>query len=771
MLSAVPAVIAAAALVCVGAQLIGQAACWLGGASGRTPLAAPVGLALMMAAALLAPHLPGRTWGALVLILLALSAAVVLHVREPQIRPRASDVLALAPAFALTLVPFLTAGHAGTLGVSFDNDMASHLRIAEAYRSAKVAALTPIDSSYPTGPHALTAVLATVLGQRVDYMFAGVTMAGPIMLGWVALSPLREARWLGRAFVATLVGVPYLVAAFYGEGAFKEIFQAMFVLAFGLGLQALIGGERRARAEGRSGPLLSRWTLRWTPPALLVVGSLAVYSVSGLAWLLAGGTLVLLVSAWRLPTRAAPLGVAKRDLTAAAVPLAAALLVLLVVAAPQIPRLLRFYEKTGGSTGIAVSNLGNLVGSISPWQALGVWKNADFELPTVDPFHTGMLLAFALAVTLFGFAWWWRRGDRAIPAMALVALAIWIYSDHSQSPYVAAKALVVLSPMLLLLAGRPLAEMSVGELRFRWAGALRLGAAAVMAWAVVGSSIHSLRFSFVGSTAHVDELRSIEPLLGGSQTLVLVYDDYIRWELAGTPVSSVVLAGAQQFHERPQKAWSYGQPFDFDFPPSADFEKFIYVITARGVSGSQPPSNFRLVRNGRYYSVWRREGPTLPREVLAEGPEPGALLDCATPQGRALSRRGGEAAVRAPNVDVPVPPLAPGGTVGVHLALTPGRWMLAAPYTSEFSVSVTGAGLQTVLPANLDRPGTRWPIGVVSAGPGGATVQIHVKGSSLALPEQVTQMYALIATPLAPAEVVVPLRRACGRYVDWYRSN
>jgi hypothetical protein len=769
------ALLAAAALTCVAAEVIGQGVCWVCGARRATFVAAPAGLALLMAAGLLAPHLPGRTWGSLVLIAIAFAGGVVVLVREPQSRPGAGDVLALAPAVVLVLIPFLTAGHAGTLGVSVDNDMATHLRIAEAYRSSSVAAISPIDPSYPTGPHALVAMLATVLGARVDYVFAGVTMATPVLLAWTAFGSLRRVPWLGRAYVGAMAGVPFLVAAFYSEGAFKEVMQALFVLAFATELQLLVGNPDRSAApapeqEGRLRSPVDPRLVRWVPAALLIAGSLSVYSVSGLAWLLAGGALTIAVTCLHLPSRSEPLGASREQLRAAVVPATIALVALLIVLIPEIPRLVRFYERTKGGTGIAISNLGNLVGPVSPWQALGIWKNPDFRLPTNDPLHTGMWLALGFALTLIGFVWWWRRGDRAVPVMALVSFAIWIYADHRQSPYVAAKALVVLSPMLLLIATRPLVERAPWEPRLRWLGALRVALAVVFGWIVLHTSVNALRYATVGSTAHVDELRSIQPLLGRSQTLFLAYDDYVAWELAGTPVSAVVIGGAQQFHERPEKAWSYGQPFDFDFVPSADLEKFTYVILPRGLSGSQPPSNFKLVRAGQYYDVFQRVGPTVPREVLAEGPEPGGGFDCTSPYGRMLLRKGGVAAVRQPNVDVAVPLMAPGQSTSVRLPLTPGRWFLSAPYTSEYPVTVTGPGLSTVLPANQDRPGARWPIGpIVVRGPGGAVVTIHAHTTDLALPTQLTVMSAIIATPEVPIRVV-PLREACGRYVDWYRT-
>ena len=45
-----------------------------------------------------------------------------------------------------------------------------------------------------------------------------------------------------------------------------------------------------------------------------------------------------------------------------------------------------------------------------------------------------------------------------LPVAAAMSMLVWAYSAHNQSPYIAAKALVIASPLLLLLAGLALVE-------------------------------------------------------------------------------------------------------------------------------------------------------------------------------------------------------------------------------------------------------------------------------------------------------------------------
>lgn len=765
ILSGVLAVIVAATLTCVGALILGQAACRLCGIRSWSFLSAPVGYALLMLLSVLAIHAPGHASTIAVLLLVLLLAGLALQVREPALRPRATDLLAALPTLLLVLLPFAANGRAGTLGVSFDNDMHAHLLWAEAIRAPVVARVTSLNASYPLGPHALCAVLAQATGIRVDYAFAGETMAIPILLAWTTLVALRRVGWLGKAFVATMSALTFMVASYYGEGAFKEIAQAMFVLGLALGIQELIPGQKRG-------------SLRWVPLALIVGGSLSVYSIAGLPWLLAILGLWLVIYGVHQILLGRPFRTLIEGVRRAVRPAVLALGVLVILIVPQLPRIVNFYEEnagTGGGTGIPTDALGNLLGPVSFWKVFGMWDVSDFRLPPANPFDVGMFAALGLLLTAAGGIWWLRRGEFAVPLATGVALAIWIYSNHSQSPYVASKALVILSPLVMLLATRWLVERSPGESWFSSVGVLRIGVAALLGWAVLGTSTEALRNAYVGPTAHVDDLRKLEPFLGRSPTLFLGWDNFIKWELAGTPVDQPFSeeSPAPVIALRPQKAWAPGQALDFDDFTAATLNKYRYIVAPRDAAGSQPPSNMRLVRTTSFYQVWERKGLTPERQILAEGQEPAAKLNCATSQGRTLARAdggAGGAAVRQPNIVIPVPAVLSNGITKVQISLRPGTWWLSAPYSSSHPIEIVAPGLHTTLPANLDRPGARWPVGkitVASSTP--VTIAFRVHAPSLA-PPSVGVLNALVATPDIPIRLL-SLGHACGQYVDWYTTN
>jgi hypothetical protein len=355
---------------------------------------------------------------------------------------------------------------------------------------------------------------------------------------------------------------------------------------------------------------------------------------------------------------------------------------------------------------------------------------------------------------------------------------VYLYTKHSQSPYVAAKALAMPGPLLIIGSGvallAPLDRFPWPLDRFSWrpAVAVGLGVVAVIYFVLVFESDQLvLRDAQVGPSDHTAELRSLRPLLHGRPTLVLFYDDYFKWELVGVPVSSPLFPSPTPVTVAPAKPWSYGQALDFDSIAAAELNRFDYVITTRTAAQSQPPANFKLVGASPSYEVFHRIGPTPGRRVLAESGHPGATLNCATALGRLLSRSRGIAAVRGAPVYAATPILRPGQSAHVVLHLAPGRWQLSLPYLSPQAVSVRGAGLAVTLPANLDRPGSLWPVGAVKSTGAPLTLILTIAEPGLMSSLEPVTLYfdpqPLVAVPDA-AEATIPLRAACGRYVDWF---
>lgn len=752
------AIIVSAAVTCACALILGQAILRVCGARRWSWLAAPVGLTAAILVAVPALHLPGRsTTTAVALALLTVGAAVWI-LRDPAMRPPLGGLVAAAPVAGLTLVPFWAAGRAGTLGVGFNNDMAAHLLYAEVYRSQAVFDSVGLLADYPFGPHALAATLAQLLGIGVESTFAGLSVALTVLLAWTALGTLRDGRLPGQIVVATVAGGSFLVVSYYGQGAFKEVAQAMLVLG------VVVALLERDLIAGR---------LRWVPVAVLCAGALCVYSFYGLAWPVGVLGAAFAVTATVAVIRGSPRATLQR-LRAELTPIAIAAGVFVVAIVTQLPRVEEFFSRSSAvnATGIGKEELGNLAGPVPFWEAFGTWDNPDFRLPAIDGAATGAWTAFAAGLVVLGVVLALRRGEPALALGAFVAFAIWFVSDGGQSPYVAAKALMILSPLLLVLAALPLAEAigGAGDIR-RWWRLLAPLLALVLLVKVVDSSVQALRRSPVGPQDHAGELRSLRATIGGRPTIFLGNDDFIRWELAGVPVSAPFI-GFQVLALNPAKGSQNGMAFDIDSITPDALNAADWVITTRDPAASAMAPQLRLVRETASYALWRRTGTVRPREVLGEANQPGALLDCKSKAGRAIVRRGGQAALVPESTAVGLPALAPGTSAGVPMQLAPGTYDISTPYTSPRPLSFTIGDLERVMPANLDRAGPRYLIGRITVVPrtSSVTVGVYATRTRLTSPLSLFPATTVVATPVG-GRAVVPIRRACGKLVDWYRPG
>lgn len=746
-----------AAVTCFAALFLGGAALRLAGAREWNWLAPMVGLSVTMLLATPTTHVPGRaTTMAIAMALLAVAAAIWC-LRSPPHRPPLTDLLLAAPVVFLVMVPFLASGRGGILGVTVNNDMTVHLAFVEGFLHPSVAAAFPLPKDYPLGPHASAALLSRGLGIEPDLAFSGWTMAVPILTAWTVLAAARNAAWYGKAIAATVVALPYLVAAYYGQGSFKEVAQAGLVVAVLLCVSGC-------------GPKLGRG--RWVPLALLVGGVISAYSPAGLTWVIAIFGLwlagLLAIAAWQRRLGEVPRAV-RRELPAIGIAAAVGLVFLIL----QAHRMYEFVASREG-TGISTSDIGNLVGRLPGWEALGIWGTADYRLPASHPYTGGLWSLFVVALILFGAYWAVRRGRWLYPLAALAAMLIWKYSDHTQSIYVAAKGLMIASPLLLLVAVLPVLdrEERPWPRRPRYLWLLLPLLALVLLFRVGSDDLRALRFSPVGPTAHARQLMSFRPFIAGEKTLFFGEDEFDIWELVGSQLKPISLGPVPQVTLRPEKEWEFGDATDFDSVPASTLNEFEWFITTRDAAGSEAPPQLRLVRRTDDFELWRRTGQVRERSILAEGELAGAVLHCGSAQGRAILARGGVAAVRAlPVGKTLAAPVGPGETASVKLDLSAGTWDIESPYISHLPVEVDAAGLHTTVPANLDRPGPRLPLGrIVLRRPRQVTVSLHVEDTWLAPATDIALFKYVLATPAEEHDRIVPIQRACGLYVDWYRS-
>ena len=499
------AAIASAALLVAGSLIVGQGVNSLCGRREWTPLAAPVGLAVLLVVSGIVAGFGGRGPAVAIALGIVLLAALLalawgrgggggrhrlrsMDARTPadkDVKPPVAGttpfaapaatpfgaLLAAVLAALFAAIPFIAAGHVGILGVGLVNDdMASHLLLAdwidERFRPEPVF----IDQGYPLGPHALVAGLSSLLGASSIDVFAGLTLAIPALTALVAYTALGGLRGPARVGASALVALPYLAAAYLAQEAFKEPVVALFLLTFAL-LLPTVRGWRDA-----------------IPLGVLAAGTVYVYSFPGLAWL--GGVVVI----WALigvardrgwgpfaapagetgpaPALADNPGHSGPGLSrhAALVTVGAGLLALLVLVAPDVDRLRDFVDFRALHPDRAnEGGLGNLPGQLSPLEALGIWPTSDFRrsaaassIPAIVFYAGALLAACALA---FALPRWLRRHGPAVPAALLTAAILYVLALVFGTVYTSAKALAIAAPLITLITlGGLLARNDVNKI-------------------------------------------------------------------------------------------------------------------------------------------------------------------------------------------------------------------------------------------------------------------------------------------------------------------
>ncbi len=544
---------AAVLAVCVSSLAIGQAAIGLCGGRGWSWLAPAVGLALLCAVCWGTVRLPGGGAVSAVVVLVLTIASVAWRVAllphggeesdtSPKQALRIGWPVALGALLAASL-PFAVEGHFGILGTSFNPDMSQHLLAAD--RLAEGHSSQLLNQGYPLGPHSIVVALSKGLGVGLVQGFSGLTVAVAVLASLTALAAFRDLPAIPRTAGALLVAFTYVVASYFAQGAFKETMQALFLLAFVLALR-----ESQRDWAGLQ--------LRFVPAALIAVGAVYTYSFPSLVWLgpvavlfliltAAGGTVGGTMSEEASATGRHGWSPAVTGPAARALGLAAVVFAVLVL--PELGRMLDFHSfETFDPNG---PGLGNLFGQISPFETLGIWPSGDFRLAPGDGavpaagYHLG--IAFALALFLYGLVQLWRRRETAILAGLAAAALAYAAGRLGGTPYTAAKAIEIASPLVALTILLPLLAPTGRESQpMVDKGAPRRLArplvAVLFVLAAGACSLLALANAPVGPSSYSSKLSEYRQVVGEGPTVVFASphfleeehgEPFLAWELRG----------------------------------------------------------------------------------------------------------------------------------------------------------------------------------------------------------------------------------------------
>jgi hypothetical protein len=588
-------------------------------------LAPAVGLALLCAFCWATVRMPGDgVVSAIGVLAVTIAAATYLRGKvEGGEEALWSGAPVALGALLATALPFVVEGHFGILGTGFNPDMSQHLLATDRLAHGESSQL--LVQGYPLGPHAIVVALDKGLGVGIVQGFDGLTVAAAILAPLTALAAFSDHPWWRRTAAALLVGLPYLVASYFAQGAFKEVIQALLVLAFVLALRESTRGWRDL-------------PLRYVPAAIIAIGSIYTYSFPGLIWLAAIAA-IWAIAGWATARYASPAGGgmtgvsprprrpvprpagSERDAPPSGeepsdrgdtpvIPtgpagrraLSLAVLVFAIGTLPELGRMIDFHNfETFDPNG---PGLGNLFGQISPFTALGIWPSGDFRLApgngAVPAFAYFAGAAFAALLFVYGLVVCWRRRETTVLAGVVAVALLYLAARVGGTPYTSAKALEVAAPLATLAILLPLSRRPVALLYLAVAGVC---------------SLLAFANAPVGPTAYSPALTGLRPLLAGGSTLVLAPDSlladeqggrYIAWELRG---GRVCIEPASAAGGR---------------PPTG-----IRFVVASDPSTRAPFSQLTFRRQAGPYTVWERRG-------VVGGPSPCPLI--AERQARAAAK-------------------------------------------------------------------------------------------------------------------------------------
>jgi hypothetical protein len=805
----------AGALIVAASLLLGAAIMVVAGRPRHSAAGPAAGLSALLVVCGIAVKLPGHGVSAAIVAGVALLAAVIVlgRSRAPVGVVRPAAIVAVIGAVLVIAIPFAASGRVGILGQGLVNDdMASHLLFGEWVDTREGPTPDLIEDGYPLGPHALVSATTKATGADLIEAFAGLTGALAVLAALTAFGALGGVRGAFRAPGAVLAAVPYLGAAYLAQGAFKEPMLALALVGFALSLPALRG----------------RWTWRAGVPAgVIAAGTIYNYSFPGLAWLALTALIWALLVAWS--ERRSRGGLDLRARVRSARPTTVAVVAVAVLASlPEVVSLLRFasFEAfspsgEGGNTGF-----GNLRQPLNPLEAFGIWPSAEFRITPANASTPAIAFWLGGLLALTAFGWGLGRAlarrEAALPAAAAAGALGYLVAIAAGTPYTSAKALAIAAPVLILIALRGLlaAEPLPGEEPEPRPGGESPSDAAEATWwpprplrPLVGfgvpllavafiaasafSSLLPLRQAAVGPTGNVEALIEMRPLVDGDDVLFLGRDNFISWELIGSEIYAPI-TNHYDTEEVPSlyRATPVNAKFDWDnvpievldgLPiedlPGYEPRRFDWVVTTSAAMQSEPPPSFEPALESGDFVLWRRasEGGD-GRRTLLERLDPGSELDCSSPNG-ALAEVDGSARAftREPVVGeewTPSGEPTEGTPTSQELALSPGRWRISIQYASTQEMKIRAPGLARTMPANLlfRGPSPYYDVGAIEvseAGPVRFEVEVEqppLIGRLLGT-EGRAYLGRIAATPADPerAPGFLPLARACGRYLDWYR--
>lgn len=465
-----------------------------------------------------------------------------------------------------------------------------------------------LPGGYPVGVFLPFGAAAKLLGAELAWVFQPYLSFLAAMLAlclWRILGEAIADRRL-RAFATFVAAQPALLFGYAMWGGVKELGAAALV-ALGAALAPSLIGASGVRAV--------------VPFALTAGALVGLLSVGGLVWF---GPMLLALAV--LSVRV----VGRHAIVLRAAALAAATFVF------ALPVLLAggFNPFQSGLT--AESEIGNLIGPLNPFQALGIWPAGDFRIDPDGTVATAVLIALGLLAAAVGLWAAWRR--RAAPllllASALLAAAAIVLVG---SPWVDGKALATAAPAALSLA------LAGGVAALRLDRPTGIALLAVVAGGVLWSNVVAYGSVDLAPYEQLSELEQIgEEFSGQGPALMTEYNPYgARYFLRALDGEGASELRVRPVYLRDGSTAEKGEAVDTDEIAWDSLLEYRTLVLRRSPVRSRPPSPYRLAWSGESYEVWQRPlvPAGLPPEHLALGEgelRPAEVPDCSEVGGLGL---------------------------------------------------------------------------------------------------------------------------------------
>jgi hypothetical protein len=382
--------------------------------------------------------------------------------------------------------------------------------------------------------------------------------------------------------------------------------------------------------------------------------------------------------------------------------------------------------------------------------------------------------------------------------LVAVSLFAWVYVTSRGSPWADAKALMIVSPVVVLVAGLGAAGLHAAGRRIEGVALL-----AVLGFGVLLSNAFAYHDVSLAPRDRLAELERIgDRLSGRGPTLAPEFEEFAKHFLReGQPTSpsEAWTSTGGPVPARPGGTVRFGFAVDLDSLPFDYVQRFRTIVLRRGFLSSRPPAGWTRTSTGDEYEVWeRRENDVVEHLPLGVPHQPSATPRCRTVRalaGRARSAGAQLVAAARPRAVLMVPSelrLPPGWVVdGTDPATlqptTPGevRGQVRVPASRAYDLWFEGSFSRDIdvfvdgrrVGAAGDALNGRWSAEHIArldldAGShdvvirrGGGNLEPGNGGRRLIGPLAFTAVdpTALPLTTVAPAD----WRSLCGRPLDW----